>query len=275
MRIYKRDQPCKKDLIKIFTKKNIPESFHDRFISYYNETYDEYYELAENHCAMYTNEFDTLKFEECYTVKEDAFEITLHFSECYLEQINIGHGDEWAYLVGNSYSGGEQALSEAYHKLHFENAQLAKEELWIHCKFLNADELFANYLLIVFEEKLDYNHPIERAHYFILYYKEQIELGNSAIYAQQFADLFASTKYTEQYCHAYADLYEYYIKIGESDKLATLSASRQIESNNTGKFKTIKDRHLERHREYFRDNNLTAKEIDNQVNRKEAFLKNI
>ena len=275
MRVYKRDQPCKKDLIKIFTEKNIPESFHDRFISYYNETYDELYELAENHCAMYTNEFDTLKFEECYTVKEEALKITLHFSECYLEQINIGHGDEWAYLVADTYNGGEQALSIAFHKLHFENTELAKEELLIHCKFLNADELLANYLLIVFDQKLDYNHPIERANQYISFYKEQIESGKSATYAQQYADLFASRKYAEQYCHAYAKHYEYYIKIGESEKHATLSASLQIESNNTEKFKTIKDRLLERHREYFRDNNLTLKEIDSQVNRKDAFFKNI
>jgi hypothetical protein len=275
VRIYKRSQHSKKDLIKIFNEKNIPENFQQRLVSYYNEAYDEYYDVAENHCAIYYPQYDTLKFEDFYTVKEDVLEITLHFSECFLEQTNIGHGEEWAYLVADNYNNGEQALSEAYHKLHFENPQQAKEELHIHCKFLNADELFTNYLMIVFDEKLDFKRPIERTNDYTISYKAQIESGKSAIYAHQYADLLASKKYTEQYCHSYAEHYEYYIKNGESEEQATLSTSKYIESNIIKEFKNIKDRLLERHRDYFLDQKMTAKEISNQVNKKKTFFKNI
>ncbi len=273
MRIYKRNQPCKKDLIKIFTEKNIPDKFHECFVSYYNNAYDEFYEEAEIYCSMHTNEFDTLKFEEYYTVKEDALETTLLFSERFMEQINIGHGDEWAYFAADTYHNGEQALSEAYHKLHFDNPEQAKKELLIHCKHLNADELFTNYLLIVFEEKLDFKRPIERANDYAISYKAQIESGKSTTYSHQYADLMASNKYTEQYCHSYVEHYEYYIKNGESEKQAMLSASQYIESNIIKEFENIKDRLLEGHRDYFLDQKMTAKEISNQVNKKRPSLK--
>lgn len=273
MRVYKKTKQTKQDLIKLFKRKNIPEKYHERFAEYYNRSYDTLYELAEVESIDFRNEYEDKDFESFFSINEDALDIIFRFTELYMEQINIGHGDEWAYLVADTYKGGEQALSIAFHKLYFENEELAKEELLIHCKFLNADELFANYLLIVFVQKLDFEHPIERVNHYMPFYKEQIESSKSASYAQQYADLMASGKYTEQYCHAYAKLYEYYIEIGKSEKQATLSAARQIESNDTEKFKTIKDRLLERHREYFRDNNLTTEEIGNQVNRKDAFFK--
>jgi hypothetical protein len=190
-----------------------------------------------------------------------------------MQQINIGHCEEWAYLVADTYKGGEQALFTTYHKLNLENPKLAKEELLIHCKFLNADELFTNYLMMVFDEKLDLEYPIKRTNKYVIIYKKQVKLGKSPVYAHQYADLLTSKKYTEDYCHSFAKYYVYSLSTGQTKKEALLYASQYIESNNVYGFKNLKDRLLESYRNYYLDKEMTAKEISNQVDKKNAFFK--
>jgi hypothetical protein len=240
MRVFRSDKLSSIELIKIFTKKNIPEKFHESLVNYYNEDYDVNYDLSEEHCMIYYPKFSTMEFEYYYTVSEDTLEITLDYSEKILEQINIGHSVKWSYLVADNHIGGEQALFKAYHKLKFDNPELAKEELLIHCKFLNADEIFTNYLFIVFDKKLDIEHPIQRTKDYENCYNEQIELGKSAIYAHQFADLFISKKYTEEYCKSFANRIEWEIKEGKSVIKATLDASQFLDSKKSG-YRNLKD----------------------------------
>lgn len=200
------------ELIDVFNKKNIPDKFHSRFIDEYDRIYNEFYEEAKD--------WPDEDYEEDESVQGDALNVTFQFIESFLEQIQIGHGEEWAEIMAKYRSESEDlALDYAYNGVSEKDPAKAEVELLILCKYLNGDEHFARYLLYLFKIGEGYEEPLVKAKEYSNVYNKQIKLGKSDVFAHEYADLMA-WEYVESFFDAFATTYEQSLLAGKSEEYA-------------------------------------------------------
>ncbi|MDD3285892.1 MAG: hypothetical protein PHI14_00160 [Bacteroidales bacterium] len=201
------------ELIDIFSQKNIPAKLHSRFIAKYDEFFDNLYEEEKDW-------FDE-DYGEDESVQRDALDVTFMFIEPFLQQIEIGHSEEWAEIVAQYRADYEEvAFDYAYKGVYEKDPEKAKEELLIHCKYLNGDEHFVRYLLHLFQCDEVHSDPFTQAKEYSDIYKKQIKLGKSAEYAHEYADLMARDEYVESYCDAFATAFDQSLQAGKSEEYA-------------------------------------------------------
>jgi hypothetical protein len=201
------------ELIVIFSQKNIPNKFHSRFITKYDEVFDNLYEEAKD----WLDE----EYEEGESVQKDALDFTFMFIEPFLEQIEIGHCEEWAEIIAKYHYEDESIIFDyVYQNMYMKDPEKAKEELIIHCKYLNGDEHFIRHVLYLFQNGSLCCDPFDIAKKYSDIYNKQIKLGKSAVYAHQYANLMSWNELVESYCDAYATAYEQSLQAGKSKDYA-------------------------------------------------------
>jgi hypothetical protein len=209
----KKTRHTNAELIDIFIQKNIPAQFHSRFIAEYERIFNEFYEEAKD--------WPDEDYGEDESVQREALDVTFMFIEPFLQQIEIGHSEEWAEIVAQYSADYEYvAFDYAYKGVYEKDPAKAKEELLIHCKYLNGDEHFVRYLLYLFQCGEVYSDPFTKAKEYSDIYKKQIKLGKSALYSHEYADLMAWGEYVESYCDAFATAYDQSLQAGKSDDYA-------------------------------------------------------
>jgi len=200
------------ELIEIFHQKSIPEKYHSRFITEYDSTFNEFYEEAKD--------WPDEDYEEDESVQGDALKVTFMYIEPFMQQIEIGHSEQWAEIMAKYHEEDEYvAFHYAYTGIYEKNQEQAKEELLIHCKYLNTDEHFIRYFLYLFNIGEGYSEPIEKAKVYSEMYNKQINLGKSVVFAHEYADLMAWDN-VKSYCEAYATAYDDSLQAGRSEDYA-------------------------------------------------------
>jgi len=269
MESLKKKRHTNAELIDIFSKKNIPDKFHSRFIAQYDRIFNEFYEEAKD----WLDE----DYEENESVQGDALYVTFKFIEPFLQQIEIGHNEEWAEIMTKYRNDDEHlAFHYAYTEVYEKDPAKAKEDLLIHCKYLNGDEHFARYLLYLFQIGEGYEEPLVKAKKYSDVYNKQIKLGKSAVFAHEYADLMA-WNYVESYCDAFATAYEQSLQAGKSEEYARRYADMYSErvGEHYGKLSdALRDRDFAfRNEEIIGNMKGWEYAIENKLSDKESFVK--
>jgi hypothetical protein len=206
------------ELIEIFKQKGIVEKYYPIFIERYNNWFLELIHQYRN----YKDE----SFEENESVQSGALYLTNSYIEVFLAEIAKGHGERWSHYAADSCEDDKINVFEAYNKLSKENLELAKEELLIHCKLIDTDELFVKHYMYLFEIGEGMSNPTEEAKTYSRVYKNQISKGKSEIFAHEYAYWIADDTYHDIYCAEYAYAYDKAICENKSKDYARLFADK-------------------------------------------------
>jgi hypothetical protein len=206
------------ELITIFKQEGCPEKFISKFISLYNSSFEELKKEYGKYCE------DDYKEGDEDTAQADALMVTMIRLERFIAQINIGHGEEWATLIGNNpddYS--DHNVWDAYWSLRKIDKELAKKEIQIHSKSFGEDALFEKHYSYLFENGGSMDCPQEVARKYSRIYKQQTEQGKSEIYADKYA-MYMSFDKDNSLCEQSAIAYEKAILEGIDELDASLLA---------------------------------------------------
>ena len=208
----KRKRHTEEELKIIFDKENFSKKYFLKFLSYY--------EICFNELYIDYQDYEDHEFEGDSSVQSLALSVTIDRISIFLEQIAMGHGEEWAQIIVDNSLEGESSIFHAYHDLMEINSELAKKELKIHSKSFNEDEYFEKHYIYLFEIIDDVNGRIEKAKKYSKLFKEQIANGESEIFAHKYSNLMADGDYHKIYCKEYAFAYDNAITNNKSNEYA-------------------------------------------------------
>ena len=213
-----RKKPHTKDeLVDLYSKMKYPMEYFVKFESNYQKHY------LMNYSDMKDYEDDD--FEDDESIGGVALQYASEYMNKFMAQLNSGHSEEWAHLVAESYEDDDELIVEnAYSSMFLKLAELAKQDLRLHCKSLGGDEFFEKHYLFLFETGEGWNNPREVAAEYSRIYKQQITDGKSEIYAHEYANLKSKNVFVEIYCDKYAYAYDKALLEGKSNEYAELFA---------------------------------------------------
>jgi len=203
------------ELIAIAKAKGIDEKYFQHFVTKYNQIFSQVKdEYVEEEC------------EEGETPKTITLNITRRYLVKFIEQVEKGHGIEWADLFADSEEEEGETFNNVYFAIRKKSKEQAKEELIIHCKSVEADEHYIRYFIFLYEVGDGSLKPDIKAAIYSKKYKEQIAQGKSELFAHEYADFMAIGDYTEIYCYSYAQAFESALQQNKSYEYARLYARK-------------------------------------------------
>ena len=208
----KKTAHTESELLAIFEENKFDKKYFSYFEAYYQLCFGELYDDMKD-------ESDEDFGSE--SLQASALSFSIEYMNSFTESIRRGHCEEWAAIIAKYIDEKEYvAFDYAYSGIYEKDPQQAKEELLIHCKHLNADEHYIRYFLYMFDQKMGYENPLEKAKKYSEFYGKMIALGKSAVFAHEYADLMAWDTYTEVGCFSYAFAYDNAIQNGKSKDYA-------------------------------------------------------
>lgn len=209
------EQYTEQELIAIAKAKGIDEKYFQHFVTKYNQIFNQVKdEYVEEEC------------EEGETPKTITLNITHRYLIKFIEQVEKGHGAEWAELYADSEDEEEETFNNVYFAIRKKSKEQANEELLIHCKSVEADEHYIRHFIFLYEVGDGSLKPDIKAAIYSKEYKEQIAQGKSELFAHEYADFMAIGEYTEIYCYSYAQAFESALQQNKSEEFAQLYAEK-------------------------------------------------
>ena len=201
----------KEKLISIAKENNISEKFFEEFINH-----------VEKDKQEMPNDIDLGENE----ISQSAVDFALEFFTKFNGELQKGHSEEWARLYSESIEEHPHAFNDAYLAVKKTNPEQAQKELEIHCKAVDGAELYTKHFIYLMENGEAFRNPDNQARLYSKIYKEQIEKGESDLFAHKYADLMATEEYIELGCFSEAKEYEKSINAGLSEVYAEAFASQ-------------------------------------------------
>lgn len=219
----RRTSHTEAELTAIFKEQELDERFYTRFLGYYKICFEE---LSESY-KDYTEEDFTADGDDD-SIQKSALSVTTMYTVPFSKLIDNGHSEEWAHLVAHEYHDELYPIRYAYSDLENTEPEKAKLELQTYCKSINADEYFTKYFL----ENFQYGEEdIEKsATLYSSAVKETLAKGKSAVYAHQYARLYALESYHKIYIEEYAYAYDKAISEGKNEEYAKEFATKYGET---------------------------------------------
>lgn len=160
---------------------------------------------------------------------ESLLEIPLKFIEYYTQSRQQGFSKVWSNFYADRKILGQNRyfLEFCYSEVAEGSEEEALQDLRVFCKNRNADKLYTDYLIDrIIQGNGFTEEPIEQvAEEYTKIFKDQINKGQSKIYAHQYADLMVDNFYHPIYCKEYALAYEQSICNGKSEEYAKIYAT--------------------------------------------------
>jgi hypothetical protein len=196
-------------LKEIAIKNNIPEKYYEDFI----RQFEMYVEILTNEGQLGDSELG-----------EGGVRLSIRYIKRLDQEIQKGHGKKWADLYADSDEEHLHAFNDTYVAIKKYDPDLALEELKIHCKFLNGDELYEKRFIYLMENEV-VSDPDKQAATYSKIYKEQVALGKSLLFAHNYADWMANDVFNEPFAFGYATAYDKAISNGKPEKYAIVYAN--------------------------------------------------
>lgn len=204
----------KDELLQIAAERGIKKVYFDELIPF-----------VEKDIQEMTNDGD-LPENELGTI---ALNFAVEYFTIYDKEIQKGHSSEWAKLYAESIEDHPHAFNDTYKAIRSINPEKALEELKVHCRCMEGDELYTKYFIYLMEEGEGPRSPDRKALLYSDIYKEKIQEGNSPTFSHEYADNMAKERYTELYCYSLAKEFEQAVNQGKSKEYAW-AYSRSIAS---------------------------------------------
>jgi|GEM_PF-2071316 len=171
--------------------------------------------------------------QEADETEEEYVSRLLEFAEDYMKLLlaeqGKGHGLEWSrrYAYTMLREDDTSAAVWAYQDVRKSDPATAIEELRIFATTHNGDEHFVRQFALLADEDEEHYHTliVARAAAYSRIYKEQMVLGNSALFSHKYAECLAGGILSLCKCYAEAKEYEKAITAGEPVAFAEVLAA--------------------------------------------------
>ena len=201
-------KPNSKELIQIYVDLKGDDEYSEYALIYYEATFKDFQSDGD-----YNND-DLLSLHE-----HILFHCLRIYLPYFLKIIRKGHSGEWADGIFNEKWNDGDPTIRTYYNFTKENPELAWREITHHCKSLSKDEVFQNYYLYMIENEFEADNIEERAFKYCEHYHNQINRGNSEIYADNFAKSIVRG-FNQSFSNAFAFSYERLLKKNISETYA-------------------------------------------------------